>query len=48
MTLVSTKESKVMLNKYEDLWTKTTDQIKLIIYDEKYIKIKLNSNNYIP
>ena len=49
-TLVSTDESKDTLKKYEELWSKTRDLIRLITnnsdyYDEKYIKIKFNSND---
>ena len=50
MTLVPTNESQEIMKKYEELWNK----IRYIIrsksnnsdnYDEKYMKIKLNSDD---
>ena len=51
LTLFSTNESKE--KKYEDLWSKMRDLISLIIknsddYDEKYMKIKFNSDDELP
>ena len=53
MKLVSTDESKDILKKYEELWTKIRDQIGPITnnldnYNEKYMKIKFNSDNDLP
>ena len=47
MTLVPNNESKEIIKKYEELWSKIKNQIKTITnnssdYDEKYIKIKFN------
>ena len=44
---------KVKKNKYEDLWSKMRDLIRLIIknsddYDEKDMKIKFNSDDELP
>ena len=49
MTLVSTDESKGIMKKYEEIWTKIWDLIRSKTdnsddYDEKYMKIKLNSD----
>ena len=50
LMLVPTDESKQKINKLEKLWSKIRDLIRLIIknsddYDEKYIKIKFNSDD---
>ena len=50
LMLVPTDESKQKINKLEKLWCKIRDLIRLIIknsddYDEKYIKIKFNSDD---
>ena len=53
---VPTNESKEKikdLKKYKDLWSKIKDLIRLIIknsdgYDEKYMKIKFNSDSELP
>ena len=42
-----------MIKKYEKLWNKIRDLIKLITknsedYDEKYMKIKFNSDDQLP
>ena len=49
MTLVPTNESKEKVKKYEELWSKIKDLIRSITkksddYDEKYMKIKFNSD----
>ena len=41
------------MNKYDELWSKIRDLIRLITnnsddYDEKYIKIKFNSDDDLP
>ena len=51
--LVTTDESKDTLKKYEELWNKIRDLIRSVTnnsdnYDEKYIKIKLNSGINLP
>ena len=48
--LVPTDESKEKIKKYEELWNKIRDLIRSITnnsdkYDEKYMKIKFNSDN---
>ena len=48
--LVSTNESKEKTKKYEELWSKIKDLIRLITkttndYDKKYMKIKFNSDD---
>ena len=53
MTLVSTNESKEIIKKYEELWSKIRDSISSITkdlddYDEKYIKIEFDSDNKFP
>ena len=50
LTLVPTNESKEKIKKYEELWRKIRDLIRLITkksddYDEKYMKIKFNSDD---
>ena len=49
LTLVPTNESKEKIKKYEELWIKIKDLIRLITkksdyYDEKYVKPKFNSD----
>ena len=53
LTLVATNESKEKTKKFEDQWIKITDLIRSITkiydaYDEKYMKIKFNSDNELP
>ena len=48
LTLVHTNERKVIIKKYEELWSKIRDLIRLVTknsddYDEKDMKIKFNS-----
>ena len=48
LTLVPTYESKEIMKKYEELWSKIRDVIRSITkksdhYDEKYMEIKFNS-----
>ena len=50
---VPTDESKGILKKYEEVWTKIRDLIRSKTnssgnYDEKYMKIKLNSDDDLP
>ena len=50
LKLVSTNESKEKIKKIEELWIKFRDLIRSITktsddYDERYIKIKLNSDD---
>ena len=49
MTLVPTNESKEIMNKYGELWSKIRVLIRSLTnnsddYDEKYMKIKFNSD----
>ena len=51
--LVPTNESKEKIKKYEELWSKTRDLIRSVTknaddYDEKYMKIKFNSDGELP
>ena len=53
LTLVPTNESKEIRKKYVELWSKITDLVRSItknsdVYNEKYIKIKLNSDDGFP
>ena len=53
LTLVSTNENKDRMKKYEELWIKIRDLIKLVTkksddYDENHIKIKLDSHDQLP
>ena len=53
MTLVSTDESEENNGKYIELWSKIKDLIRSKAdnsddYDEKYMKIKSNSDNDLP
>ena len=48
--LVSINESKKKTKKYEEMWSKIKDLIRLITkttndYDKKYMKIKFNSDD---
>ena len=50
LTLVSTNENKDRIKRYEELWIKIRDLIKLVTkksddYDENHIKIKLDSHD---
>ena len=53
LTLVPTNESEEKIKKYEELWIKIRDLItsvtkKLDDYDEKYMKIKSDSDDELP
>ena len=53
LTLVSTNASKEKIKKYEERWIQIRDLIRSVTkksddYDEKYIKMKLNSNDTLP
>ena len=53
LTLVSTNASKEKIKKYDERWIQIRDLIGSVTkksndYDEKYIKIKLNSNDTLP
>ena len=53
LTLVPTNECKEKIKKYEKLWIKIRDLIRKITknsddYDEKYMKIKFNSDDELP
>ena len=53
LTLVPTNESKEIIKKYEELWSKIRDLIRSITknsddYDEKYMKIKFNWDDELP
>ena len=53
LRLGPTNESKEKIKKYEDLWIKVRDLIRSITknsddYDEKYIKIKFDSDYELP
>ena len=50
LTLIPTSERKEKIKKYEELWSKIRDVSRSITknsddYDEKYMKIKFNSND---
>ena len=52
LTLGPTNERKEIMKKYKELWSKIRDMIRSVIknsdyYDEKYMKIKLNSNEVV-
>ena len=52
LTLVPTNESKEIIKKYEELWSKIRDLIRsitknLVDSDEKHIKIKFNSYDFL-
>ena len=53
LTLVPTNESKEKIKKYEELWNKIRDLIRSITknldgYDERYMKIKFDSDDELP
>ena len=53
LTLVPTNESKEKIIKYEELWIKIKDLVRSITKnsddcDEKYMKIKFNSDDELP
>ena len=53
LTLVPTNKSKEKNKKYEEIWGKIRNLIRSITknsydYDEKYIKIKFNSDDKLP
>ena len=53
LTLVPTNESREKIKRYEELWIKIRDLIRSITkssddYDEKYMKIKFNSDDKLP
>ena len=53
LTLVRTNESKEKSKNNEKIWSKTTDLIRSVTqnwdgYDEKYMKIKFNSDDELP
>ena len=53
LTRVPTNESKVKINKYEELWNKIRDLIRSITknsddYNEKCLKIKFDSDDELP
>ena len=53
LTLVPIDESKEKIKKYEELWIKIRNLIRSITkisddYDEKYMKIKFNSDEKLP
>ena len=53
LTLVPNNESKEKVKKYEELWSKIRDLSRSITknsddYDEKYMKIKFNSDDELP
>ena len=53
LTLVPTNKSKEKLKIYREPWSKITDLIRSITknsddYDEKYMKIKFNSDDELP
>ena len=53
MILVHTNESKEILKKFEELWSKTRDLISSITknsdnYDEKHMKIRFNLDKRLP
>ena len=53
LTLVPTNETKENFKRYEELWSKIRDLIRSVTknwddFDEKYMKLKLNSDDTIP
>ena len=53
LMLVSTNESKDRIKKYDKLWIKIRDSIRLVTkksddYDDNQIKIKLDSHDELP
>ena len=52
-SIVPTNKSKEKMKRYEELWSKIEDLIRSITknsdsFDEKYMKIKFNSDGKIP
>ena len=53
LTLAPTNESKEKIKTYEEIWINIGDLIrsitkKLDVYDEKYVKIKFDSDDKLP
>ena len=53
LTLVPTNESKEKIKKYGEIWSKISDLLRSVTkntvdYDEKYMKVKFNSDNELP
>ena len=53
LTLGPTNDSKEKIKKYEELWSKIRNLIRSVTktsddYDEKYMKIKFNSDDELP
>ena len=53
LTLVPTNETKENFKRYEELWSKIRDLIRSVTknlddYDEKFMKIKFNSDEELP
>ena len=53
LMLLSANESKEKIKKYEEFWSKIRDLVRMITrnsndYDEKYMKIKFNSDDELP
>ena len=53
LTLVPTNESQEKIKRFEEMWSKIRDLIKSVTkssddYNEKYMKIKFNSDNELP
>ena len=53
LTLVPTNKNKENVKKYEELWSKIRDLIRLITkncddYDETYMKIKFSLDDELP
>ena len=50
LTLAPTNESKEKIKTYEEMWINIGDLItkKLDAYDEKYVKIKFDSDDKLP
>ena len=53
LTLFPTNESEKIIKRYEERWSKIRDSVRLITkssddYDEKYIKIKFDSDDDLP
>ena len=53
LILVPTNESKEIIKKYQELWSKIKDLIRSVTknsddFDEKYMEIKFNSEDELP